>query len=223
MDRLELHVRESGPDQRRETAVVVQPSLQRRESARELVGGWGDEAGVAGPGAADPVLRSADFAGHFVLAANTPHQDSVRVAQEADTQRKSVRVRNLSSCVHEGIHVVADLPDIIRAFASVRGFESEDVAKRGLGSFNPGGDDRFLAHESVKKPVGAGHHRPCYPQTGEGRLRVRVEFRCRSVHCQWRIGRRQRVRNERPDFLPEGADDSILTGLAGHGRETILS
>ena len=61
MDRLELRMGETNPNQGRQTAIVMQPPLQRREGVGDGFGRRWDKAGVAGPAAADPVLRPAEF------------------------------------------------------------------------------------------------------------------------------------------------------------------
>ena len=69
MDGLELHVREPGFDHRRgEAVLVVEEALQVIERCLHLVRRRRHEAGVAGPGAADPVLGAAELPRRLVVA-----------------------------------------------------------------------------------------------------------------------------------------------------------
>ena len=151
------------------------------------------------------------------MAANALHQDAVGVAEQAEAQRQPSRVRKLSSGMCQGFYIVTDLLDIVRPVALLGGLEGEDVAEGGLRPFALRGDDRFLADEAVEEPIGAGNHGVRYGQTGEGRLCLRVEVGCRPIDHEGRVGRRQRVGNERPDLLAEGTCDAIVTGSASHG------
>ena len=83
--------------------------------------------------------------------------------------------------------------------------EGEDIAECGLDPLDLRGNDRFLANEPVEKPISARNHGARYGKTGEGRLRIRVEFGTVAVDYEGRIDRRQRVWNEGTDLLSEGA------------------
>ena len=108
MDRLELYVRETRPDQRRKIAVLVQPPFQCAERDRHLLWRRGHEAGVARPASPDPILRAADFTGLHILASYTRHQDAVRLAQEADAERKPLGICDSRAGVGERVHIVAE-------------------------------------------------------------------------------------------------------------------
>ena len=201
----------------------MQPPLQRPQSVRDVLGRRWHKAGGAGPAAANPVLRSANFTGRFVFATNPAHQDAVRVAKQAAAQRQTLWICKLSSGMCEGIHVVADLLDIGWTIGLFRTFEGENVAERGLRAFDLGGNNRLLPNEAVEEPIGARDHRARQPKTGQGSQCGCVEFRCRAIHHQRRIGRRQRVRHECADLLSKGTDDAVLTGLANHDWEALVS
>ena len=142
---------------------------------------------VTWPAAANPVLRTTDFTGQLALAADAAHQDVVGVAQMTDAQRQALRVCKLSPGVRERIHIVADFPDIVQTVRPIRGLEGEDVAQRGLSSFDLRGDDRLLPNEAVEEPVSARRHRPSHGKTGQFGLRGDKKLGYRVVSRQRRI------------------------------------
>ena len=59
MNRLELRVDESDHDQWRQRGRLgMNETFEVAEQLRDLLGRWGDENGIAGTGAADPILGS---------------------------------------------------------------------------------------------------------------------------------------------------------------------
>ena len=184
VDRLELHVRESGPHQGRQVAVGMPPALQRRQNVRDVLGRGRDEAGVARPAAADPVLRAADLAGQLVRAAGAAHQNPVGFAQQAHAERQPIRIRKLPASVRDGSHVVADLLDIVGSFGATGRFIGDDVRQRGLRALDLRGDHRLLADEPVEEPVRIRHHRSRYGKAGESGQSAGVKLHRGRIHAQ---------------------------------------
>ena len=147
----------------------------------------------------------------------------MRLAQEADAERQPLGICDSRAGVGERVHIVADLADVVRTVATVRGFEGEHVAERCLRAFDLRGDDRLLADESVKEPVGARHHRPRYGKSGQRGHGGGMELGGHAGQGQRRIDRRKRVGDERAHLFSEGAGDAVLTSLASHGCEAPLS
>src|SRR5262245_22042243 len=84
MDRFELQVRQSGRYQytiRR--CRLVKRALERRHQVIDERGRWRHEVRVAGPRAADPVLRSPELAGLLLASAASREQLLVYLADQA--------------------------------------------------------------------------------------------------------------------------------------------
>jgi hypothetical protein len=94
MDRFELHVGKGGGYEygilRRR---LVKRALERRHQVIDERGWWRHEVRVAGPGAADPVLRSPELAGLLLASATAREQLFVHLANQAIRQRETAAER----------------------------------------------------------------------------------------------------------------------------------
>ena len=159
----------------------MQPPLQRPQSVRDVLGRRWHKAGGGGQAADYPVLRSVNFSWRSVFVTNPAHQDAGECCKAGGGS--AACAFGSASCLRdtgEGIHVVAGLLDIGWTIGLFRTFECENVAERGLHTFDLGGNDRLLPNEAVDQTIGARDHRARHPKTGQGSQCGCVEFRCRS-------------------------------------------
>jgi hypothetical protein len=111
MDGLELEVRECTPDQERYLQVpLLQEALQVVESVLEEIDRGRHEYSVGGTRATDPVLRTPEFAGRPLLAADAAHEFGVHVSNQTLAQRELTEALDP---VFESAHVVEDFPLIL--------------------------------------------------------------------------------------------------------------
>jgi len=84
------------------------------------------------------------------------------LVQEAHREREAFRVPQLATRVGEGVHIVADFPDIVGGAgggaALGAGLERQQIHERGLRSLDLRRHDGFLANERVDEPFDRGHH-----------------------------------------------------------------
>lgn len=151
MNRLELHVRQLGPHQHRPAVVFgVQKVLERLHA----VGHGGvcrrHECGIAGTGAAEPVLRAAELARVLAAAPPARQQDTVNLAEQPVRQREPLP--QARQPVLESSDVVGNLDHVVERDAG--GFvelEEQEVRQRRLRPFDLGGKHRLLAHVGIEK------------------------------------------------------------------------
>ena len=155
VDSLELRVREPGLDHRSgETVLIVEEALQAVERGAHLVRWWRHEAGVARPGAADPVLGAAELPGRLVAAPCALHQDTVNFPDEPQREGELAAPEPLDAML-ERCHVARDFPHLgHRGARYARGLEAQEVGEGGLGTLDGTREDGFLADVHVEQPVG---------------------------------------------------------------------
>jgi len=91
VDGLELDVSERGfEEDGRAAGVFMKVGFESGHAGFQHVRGWRDETGVAGAGAADPVLGAAEFAGFLVAATAAGHQVGVHFPEQAIAEREAV-------------------------------------------------------------------------------------------------------------------------------------
>ena len=141
----------------------MQELFQTIKRIHQLVRRRGHEAGggQGAAGAADPVLRAAEFAGGFLpaanLAATAVHQFGVDFANQAQTQGE-VLGQAPQAVVH-GAHVVEDFFHILRrVVGGGSGLECQHVFKRALRAFDLRRQHGFVPHIHGDEQVGVGQH-----------------------------------------------------------------
>ena len=151
MDRLELHVREPGAHQDRQPVIVgMQETLERRHAIGHG-GVWRrDESGVAGAGAADPVLRAAELAGVLAAAPSARKQDGVDLTNEAVRERKAFP--QSGEPMFQSRDVVRDLDDVVERHARrLVELEEEQVRERRLRALDLRREHGLLADVGVEE------------------------------------------------------------------------
>ena len=161
VDGLELDVSEADPHERRERVFGVEVPLEVAEQRRDFFGRRWNERGVARPGAADPVLAMANLARLLVGGANVAHEAAVGPMEEAHRKRQSLRARELTARVLQGVEVVAHLADILERLAVVfLGLVLEEVHERRLRALDLRGEDCLFPDECGDEPIELGKRRP---------------------------------------------------------------
>ena len=152
MDRLELDMEQPGLDESRQLrGVLVQEALELSEAAVEFGDRRRNEQGVAGPGAADPVLRAPEFAGALGPATTALEQPGVHLADEPERERQGLEPLQ---AMHHGVNVVRDLADVVDRLAGLGlGLEAQEVGQRRLRALNLGGEHRLLADVHVEEQL----------------------------------------------------------------------
>ena len=85
MDGLELDVCKSCSDKQGQVcSLLVKEKFKLAHVLHDAVRRWRNKHSVAGPGAADPVLTTADFTGLIVTAATVREQDVMQFANQPE-------------------------------------------------------------------------------------------------------------------------------------------
>jgi len=220
MDALELHVQQARLEQRRQLrARRMDELLEGIETARQLVDRRRDVDGVAGPRAADPVLRAAEFARALRLAAPALHQALVHLADEPQGKREGFQP---VEAIHHGIDVVGDFADVVDRLAGggVR-LEAQEIGQGGLGAFDLRGQHRLLADVHVEEERVVGQEEGNAVQTAHRPVGGAQALGKRSKQDR-RLGRERR-RDEGP--VPFVAGDDVLVpaeAVGGWGVHSLL-
>ena len=161
------------------------------QGLRHEVGRWRDECRFSERAAArpDPVLRCPEFARRELAAADTAHQHSVNLADEAHGDRQFPQA---FEPVLRRPHVVRYLGDVTRGTRiHKRGFDGEQILKRALGAFDRTRKDRLLpyVHEHEHIGIGQSAYGPvetpeCTIGVREQPLRFTIEIE-RTIGWQW--------------------------------------
>jgi len=150
MNCLELDVEEACLDQCWQAGLaLVHEAFESIQAAIEFRNRRWHKQRVAWVRAADPILRTAEFAGTLGDAPAALQQAFVHLSDETERQRQFFQP---FEPVHHGVDVVRDLSDIIDGLAGLRlGFEAKQVRQGRLRALDLRGQDRFLSHVHVKK------------------------------------------------------------------------
>ena len=170
VDGFELHVRERRLDERPRGVRRVQVALQRAHAGFDFLRRRGHELGVARPGAAEPVLAGAKFAGLLGRAAPARQQPGVDFAQQPVAQRKAFA--QARQAVFQRGDVVGDLGDVVERYAGrLVELEHQQIGQRGLCAFDLAGEHGLAPHVGVEEKIGLGQQRGdgIQPSAGEQR------------------------------------------------------
>jgi hypothetical protein len=111
MDRLELRVRQRRlQEDRRLRRLIVEEALEVAHRRNDVAWRRRNEARVAGPRAADPVLRRAELARGHVATTSVGHEHPVDLAQQPARERKAAF--DTREPVRHRLHVVERLGDL---------------------------------------------------------------------------------------------------------------
>src|SRR5690348_5578072 len=90
MDGFELHMDETGLNQKREGVfVIVQKMLKPVQTLHHLCWRWWDKGCISRTTTPNPVLRTTEFTGSLVRTTSTPQQYRVNFPDQPQGQRKS--------------------------------------------------------------------------------------------------------------------------------------
>lgn len=195
VDGLELGVRQTAADERRQIVLLVQELLQVVECTRHL-GDRRRHKGSLRKGRVlrpDPVLALAELAGELVGPADAAHKLSVDLAYEP--QREGEFGQPFQAVVH-GADVVHDLFDIPGHLPLGRvQLEGEGILQRALDTLDLRAQHRLPAHVHGDEQVRI-RQRPCHAvQPAHGLIRAREQPDHSEVHIDRRVRRKGR-RNE---------------------------
>src|ERR1700747_1062504 len=92
MNRLELHVNQSGLDQDGQLVfLLVEKTFKTVETLHQSFWRRRNKRSIAGTSPSDPVLRPPEFAGGSVGPTSATQQDAVNFADESERERKAAR------------------------------------------------------------------------------------------------------------------------------------
>ena len=107
-------------------------ALERRHQVIDERGRWRHEVRVAGPGAADPVLRSPEIAGLLLASATAREQLFVHLANQAIREREAAA--EPAHPVLQSGDIVRHLHDVVERHAGcLFELEEQKVGQGGLG------------------------------------------------------------------------------------------
>src|SRR5579871_220599 len=153
MYRLELDVHEPYAYEGRQPVGSVQILLEVRKECGQRLRRSGNESGIAGACAANPILSATNFPWLLMSAPHSTHQATMRLVHQAHGQRQPVDATQLPPGVLDRIQVVADLLHGRAKPGILLGLVLEQIDQSRLRTFNLRGDDRLLAHEGIDEPV----------------------------------------------------------------------
>ena len=153
VDGLELDVGERGLQQEGQAAGVVMQELFQRAHARlNLLGRGRDEVGIAGAGAADPVLAAAELAGLFFIAAALRHEGGVHFAEETVREREAFA--NARHAVLQGGDVIGDFHHVVERHAwSLGQLKEQEVGEGRLRALDLRGEHGLAPDVRVEKKM----------------------------------------------------------------------
>ncbi len=198
VNRFKLNMQEGGLDQRRQVrSVLMHETLEGVEHACKLAHWRRYIQGVAGTRAADPVLRPPELS--WILAGTAPalQELSMHLPDQAQGERKCLKPFQAEI---QSIHIIGDLPDIIRGRRRVCVcvcFKVKQVRQGGLCSLDLRGKNSLFPDVHVKKQFMRRKQDRNAVQTPECSLRFAEAVQQRQ-NIQ-RRQRRQRWRNKRAD------------------------
>ena len=170
MDGLELRVRESGVNQRRQGPVVEEP-LPVLQAVGQRVGGRRHvhRGGRRGPRRADPVLRPSKLPRRRGVAPHVGHEQLVRFADETERQRE--RSEPLDR-VFERPDVVGDLLQIGRVPADSRaGLGGQQIAQARHRALDPARQHGLAADERAYQQIRVRQPPPLAPEAANREVR----------------------------------------------------
>jgi hypothetical protein len=147
IDRFGLHVGKGGRYQYGIRCRLVKRALERRYQVVDDRGRWRHEVRVAGPGAADPVLRPSELAGLRLASAAAREQLFVHLANQAIRQREAAAdERSIANFVIDGLDVSRH-DSLADAISSLEGIDVADGIPR---LFDSQGRRIYLRTEGVR-------------------------------------------------------------------------
>jgi hypothetical protein len=130
----------------------VNETFEVGQQLRHLLGRRRDEYGVAGPAAADPVLRTTQFAWLLAGAACAMEQYLVGVTNQACAQGQTVDIAQIVADHAKCTHEIRDFFDIVAIVQLNARFLVEQVGQARLRAFDLGGQQGFFAHGAIEQP-----------------------------------------------------------------------
>ncbi len=154
-------------------------------------GGGRYEPGVAGAGAAEPVLAAAELSGLLVGATPAREQFFVHLAQQA--VRDGEAFAQPGHAMLEGGDVVRDLHDVVERHAEgLVELEEQEVRKRRLGALDLAGEHRLAPDVGVEEQVGVGQQGGYAVQPPAGEQGPLQQTLTRAGEIQRRVWRQRR-------------------------------
>ena len=183
MDRLELHVRQSGLDEGgRALDLVVQELLEIAHAVGDAVRRWRHEGGGPRARASDPVLRPAELARLLLCSPALREQDAVDLADQSI--REGEPFTESREAVLQRSDVARYLYDIVEWYAwRLVQLEEQQVGQRRLGALDLRREHGLPAHIGVEKELRVREKRghAVEPTQGDqGRVQCLAQRRVRS-------------------------------------------
>ena len=219
VDGFELGMHQCNLHQRRQGRgrVVMNEALDIGQQIRHPLRRRRHKRGVAGPRAANPVLRTTQFAGLLAAAANAVEQQTVGIAQQAHADRQPRRIAQIVLHQPECPQVIGHLFDIVGVADGKTGLFVEQIDQRRLRALDLGSQQGFLADGAIEQPIHR-RHQPRHPgQASQSQLR-RPIARLEAGGRQNRLARRQRQRDKCLNSFAQGGGSSVSAGAA-HGMK----